>query len=77
MGVSPTRSRRCKRGVLTRCHWETGKVVRMMMLEPEELPILALPTLRTMEGDLDAYNKGGTLDQCSTLVIYIWIRIAF
>jgi hypothetical protein len=36
----PARSRRCKSEVLQRCHWETGKAWRMMMLEPEDLPDL-------------------------------------
>jgi hypothetical protein len=39
VGVNPTRSRHCERGVLATCHWETGKAVRMMMLEPEDLPV--------------------------------------
>jgi hypothetical protein len=39
-GANPARSRRCKRGILTKDHWETGKVVRVMMLEPEDLPVL-------------------------------------
>jgi len=38
VGRNPTRSRRCERGVFTRCHWETRKAVRVMMLEPEDLP---------------------------------------
>lgn len=40
VGANPARSRRCERGVLARCHWETGKAVRVMMLEPEYLPVL-------------------------------------
>jgi len=35
LGENPTRSRRCNRGVLSINHWGTGKVERMMMLEPE------------------------------------------
>jgi len=40
VGENPTRSRRCKRGAFARCHWETGKAARVMMLEPEDLPVL-------------------------------------
>jgi len=40
VGVNPTRSRRCKRRVLAKCHWETGKGARVMTLEPEDLPVL-------------------------------------
>ncbi len=39
VGENPTRSRRCNRGVLAICHWETGKAVRVMILEPEYLPV--------------------------------------
>lgn len=39
VGVNPTRSRRCKRRVLVKCHWETGKATRAITLEPEDLPI--------------------------------------
>jgi len=39
MGVNPTRSRRCKRRVLTVCHWETGKAVRRVDEKPGDLPI--------------------------------------
>jgi hypothetical protein len=38
-GANPARSRRCERGVLTIRHWETGKAVRTMTLEPEDLPV--------------------------------------
>lgn len=42
LGVSPARSRRCKRGVLAKYHWETGKVVRMIILKSEHLPKIVL-----------------------------------
>ena len=35
----PRGSRRCKRGAFTECHWETGKAVKVMILEPEDLPV--------------------------------------
>lgn len=40
VGRNPTRSRRCEGGALAGCHWKTGKAVRVMMLEPEDLPVL-------------------------------------
>jgi|GEM_PF-3863880 len=40
VGRNPTRSRRCERGILARCHWETGKAALTMMLKPEDLPVL-------------------------------------
>ena len=50
VGSKPTRSRRCERGVLAEGHWETGKAVRVMMLEPEDLPVLLHQyTLREIE----------------------------
>jgi len=51
-GVNPARSRRCERGVLAICHWETGKVVRMMMLEPEYLPVSVTPTNSTSDREV-------------------------
>lgn len=45
VGLKPARSRRCKSVILHGCHWETGKVWRVMMLEPEDLPVsIAYPT---------------------------------
>lgn len=48
-GVSPARSRRCERGVLARYHWETGKVARVMILEPEYLPVSDTPLNSTSD----------------------------
>jgi len=39
-GEIPVRSRRCKRGVPAVIHWVTGKDAGVMMLEPEDLPVL-------------------------------------
>lgn len=51
-GVIPARSRRCERGVLARCHWETGKVARVMMLEPEDQPISVTPLNSTSDREV-------------------------
>ncbi|GBF34349.1 hypothetical protein DCCM_3461 [Desulfocucumis palustris] len=43
VGAKPTRSRRCNRGVFAKSHWVTGKAAKMMMLEPEDLPVFYVP----------------------------------
>lgn len=49
VGVNPTRSRRCKRGVFAESHWVTGKAAKMMRLKPEDLPIFTYrSTLRAI-----------------------------
>lgn len=40
LGEKPTRSRRCKRGVFSIGHWETGKAEKAEMLKSEYLPVL-------------------------------------
>lgn len=64
-GVNPARSRRCERGVLAKYHWETGKVVRMMMLEPEYLPVSVTPSNSTSDREVFvivyAYYYSGSL----------------
>lgn len=51
-GVNPARSRRCERGVLAKCHWETGKAVRVMILEPEYLPFSVTPSNSTIDREV-------------------------
>jgi hypothetical protein len=51
-GVNPARSRRCERGVLARYHWETGKVARVMILEPEYLPVSVTPLNSTSDREV-------------------------
>ena len=37
-GESPARSRHCKQGAKSECHWETGKAAAARICEPGNLP---------------------------------------